>query len=170
MEATEPLFFFARSAVEPPNVVLAFTVKPSFTFQDKICHIVFDFFWLYWFNLIKSGTNNKRWLDRSHGNKSYLELASIFSLVLPRFTLQWVPPEKSNSKQNIYIIISKTSHQLLIWTIIGLSVLYFSACHLKEAIQNCILHSGQIYHLQNFSSIVELLAILISCSDLLLLK
>ena len=32
MEATDPLFFFARSAVEPPRVVLAFTVKPSFTF------------------------------------------------------------------------------------------------------------------------------------------
>ena len=44
MEATEPLFFFARSAVEPPNVVLAFTVKPSFTFKDKTCHHVLEFF------------------------------------------------------------------------------------------------------------------------------
>ena len=46
MEATDPLFFFARSAVEPPNVVLAFTVKPSFTFKDKTCHHVFEFFFV----------------------------------------------------------------------------------------------------------------------------
>ena len=31
MEATEPLFFLARSAVELPSVVLAFTVNPNFT-------------------------------------------------------------------------------------------------------------------------------------------
>ena len=31
MEATEPLFFLARSAVELPTVVLAFTVNPNFT-------------------------------------------------------------------------------------------------------------------------------------------
>ena len=36
IDATEPLFFFARSAVEFPTVLLAFTVKPSFT-----CNIIF---------------------------------------------------------------------------------------------------------------------------------
>ena len=46
MEATEPLFFLARSAVELPTVVLAFTVNPNFTW------------WLSWswesiFNLTK---------------------------------------------------------------------------------------------------------------------
>ena len=95
MEATEPLFFLARSAVELPTVVLAFTVNPNFTW------------WLSW-SWESIFTKRRIYITCDQNDKIlvgclgdfYLQLSPVFSLVLSRLTFQRVPSE--NKKDSCF--------------------------------------------------------------------